>query len=183
LAKLNDGVLDLWAELLRKVPNSRLLLARDALCGTVKARLHEAFVTRGVEASRLDFRHELPGGLHLPLYQQIDVALDTFPWSGHTTACEALWMGVPVVTLATDRHAGRMVASVLHAVGRDEWTATNRREYIDIAARLASDRTKLADIRRGLRPAMLQSPLCDTVGFARQLETVLRGVWKGKVSK
>ncbi len=179
LAKLNDAVLDLWADLLRATPNSRLLLVRDALCGSAKERIHNALLSRGISAERFELRHELIGG-HLAAYQEIDIALDTFPWSGHTTACEALWMGVPVVTLATDRHAGRMVASVLHSIGRDAWIATNRDQYLAIAQQLAGDREQLAAIRRGLRAELRTSPLCDTVRFSDQLARAFRQAWQSR---
>ncbi|MBL8826718.1 MAG: tetratricopeptide repeat protein [Planctomycetaceae bacterium] len=177
LAKLNDDVLDLWADLLRATPNSRLLLVRDALCGSAKTRISDALVSRCIDATRFELRHELIGG-HLAAYNQIDIALDTFPWSGHTTACEALWMGVPVVTLATDRHAGRMVASVLHSIGRDAWVATNRDQYLAIAQRLAGDHEQLATLRRNLRRELVASPLCDTVRFSDQLAGAFRQAWQ-----
>lgn len=92
-------------------------------------------------------------------------------------------MGVPVVTLATDRHAGRMVASVLHSLGRDEWIATSPEQYLHIAQRLAADRTQLAELRRGLRAEFRASPQCDTVGFTRRLEAVFRSAWRERVER
>src|SRR5262249_26800361 len=106
LTKLNRGVLDLWADLLHAVPSSRLLLHRDTLGGGRAATIRRHFTDRGIAPGRVDLQCAvLGGGSHWEVYRSIDVALDVFPWCGHTTACEALWMGVPVVTLRGDRHA------------------------------------------------------------------------------
>jgi predicted O-linked N-acetylglucosamine transferase (SPINDLY family) len=101
LAKLNAGVLDLWAALLRAVPDARLLILRDAMTGSARERLVREFAARGIGAGRLDLRNSTPPGMnHHATYAELDVSLDVLPWSGHTTSCESLWMGVPVVTLA-----------------------------------------------------------------------------------
>lgn len=178
LSKLNAKVLDLWAELLRSLPASRLVVFRNNLQEARRRELLDAFTARGVAAERLDLRHELGAGQsHLDVYATIDVALDVFPWCGHTTACESLWMGVPIVTLATDRHAGRMTASVLAAVGLNALIATTPAEYLAAARSLAADLDRLASLRSTLRPRMRDSRLCDGAAWTRSLEAAYRTMW------
>jgi predicted O-linked N-acetylglucosamine transferase (SPINDLY family) len=112
------------------------------------------------------------------VYRDVDVLLDTFPWGGHATACEALWMGVPVVTLLGDRHAGRMVAGVLRQVGLDDLVARTPSEYVATAVALAGDGERLAALRLGLRERVRGSPLCDGAAFTRQLEAAYRELWR-----
>jgi predicted O-linked N-acetylglucosamine transferase (SPINDLY family) len=179
LAKLNDGVLDLWCELLRAVPSARLLVFRDGLRGGVYDDFRQRFLRRGVHGDRVFLRHEAGAeGGYLAVYRDVDVLLDAFPWGGHATACEALWMGVPVVTLLGDRHAGRMVASVLMQVGLDEFIAPTPEEYVRQAAALAEDPERLAGLRSGLRERVRKSPLCDGATFTRQLEAAYRDLWR-----
>ena len=179
LEKLNERVTDLWARILREVPESRLLLCRNTLQGATADYWREQFTRRGLPAGRLELRHVAPVGLqHLRVYDGIDVALDAFPWSGHTTACEALWMGVPVVTLRGRLCAGRMVASVLEAVGLPELIAETPEDYGRIAADLAHDGARRKELRETLRVRMLRSPLCDKAGFTRGLEEAYRTVWR-----
>ena len=114
----------------------------------------------------------------LGCYAQMDVALDPFPYNGTTTTCEALWMGVPVVTLAGDRHIARVGASLLTAVGHPEWVASSREEYIRIAIGLARDRAGRAALRTGLRDALRASPLGDHAGQARRWGEAIRASWR-----
>ncbi|HVS38639.1 MAG TPA: tetratricopeptide repeat protein [Gemmataceae bacterium] len=179
LDKLNDQVADLWARLLHEVPESRLLLCRNTLQGETADLWRDRFVARGLPEHRVELRHIAPTAMrHLRLYDEIDVALDAFPWSGHTTACEALWMGVPVVTLRGRLCAGRMVASVLTAVGLNDLVAATPEEYVHISAGLARDAARRAELRRSLRPRMLRSPLCDKARFTRGLEDSYRRMWR-----
>lgn len=179
LAKLNDAVLDLWCELLRVVPSARLLVFRDCLRGGVAEDFRRRFLRRGLGEDRVLLRHEAPGGgSYLAAYRDVDVLLDAFPWGGHATACEALWMGVPVVTLRGGRHAGRMVASVLTQVGLCALAAGTPEEYVAQAAALAGDCERLASLRSGLREQVRRSPLCDGAAFTRQLEAAYRAVWR-----
>src|SRR3989338_7777659 len=113
LAKLNDQVIDLWCEVLHANPASRLLVYRNTLKGAVKGRFAAKFAARGIGGERLQLRSDLPPGQgYLDIYGEIDIALDTFPWSGHTTSCEALWMGVPVITLYGKSHVEQMRAGL-----------------------------------------------------------------------
>jgi predicted O-linked N-acetylglucosamine transferase (SPINDLY family) len=179
LPRLNAAVLDVWCAILWAVPTARLLIFRHTLQGQVQETLHRGLTGRGIEAGRIDMRHAAEGGGgHLGVYRAIDVSLDTFPWSGHTTACESLWMGVPVVTLRGTRQAGRMVASVLTQVGLTDLIAETPEQYADLAMRLARDPERLAGLRARLREQVRESPLCDGAGFTRSLEAAYREVWQ-----
>jgi predicted O-linked N-acetylglucosamine transferase (SPINDLY family) len=179
LEKLNADVLDAWCSLLKSVPSARLLLCRQTMRGQAAELLLRQFAERGVGPERLVLRPVEPvNRQHLRVYEEIDVLLDVFPWSGHTTACEALWMGVPVVTLRGNRHAGRMVASVLSCLGLTEWIGDTPEAYCRAAARLAGDVANLAAVRAGLRARVAGSPVCDGVGFVRGLEVAYREMWR-----
>jgi predicted O-linked N-acetylglucosamine transferase (SPINDLY family) len=115
---------------------------------------------------------------HLALYSELDVALDPFPYHGTTTTCEALWMGVPVVSLRGDRHASRVGPSILTAIGHSELIAADRAEYVRIAAALAGDLTRMAKLRQTLRPAMQHSPLLDHAGQSARFGRALRACWR-----
>jgi predicted O-linked N-acetylglucosamine transferase (SPINDLY family) len=179
LAKLNGAVLDLWCAALRAVPSARLLLFRDALRGSTRDYFRQQFQQRGIAEERVVLRHQTDQtGSFLSVYGEVDVLLDTFPWSGHATACEALWMGVPVLTLLGDRHAGRMVASVLTRLGLTDYIARTPEEFVAKAVELAADLPSLADLRGRLREAMRASPLCDGATFTRHLEAAYREMWQ-----
>jgi predicted O-linked N-acetylglucosamine transferase (SPINDLY family) len=115
---------------------------------------------------------------HMAIYHQIDVALDPFPYNGTTTTCEALWMGVPVVTLAGQSHAGRVGVSILNQIDLKECIAANQDEYLAIATRLAGNLDELAKLRNGLRERMMMSSLCDATGFTRMIEGAYREMWR-----
>lgn len=176
-SRLSDDVIDLWSELLLRTPGTRLLLLRHELYGETGGRVRRRFLQHGLDESHVRIAHVAPAGGHLAAYHEIDVSLDTFPWSGHTTACESMWMGVPVVTLYGDRHAGRMVSSVLTQLGLSDLIANSRSHYIEIASALAGDRERLAGLRAGLRGRMAASPLCDGAGRTRELEAAYRQMW------
>jgi predicted O-linked N-acetylglucosamine transferase (SPINDLY family) len=178
LDKLNDAVLLLWRKLLEEVPGSRLLLCRSSLRGETAQWWRAHLEGLGLPADRVTLGFAQPVGMaHLGVYNRIDVALDVFPWCGHTTACEALWMGVPVVTRLGERFAGRMTASVLHAAGHPDWVAATPQDYLRLARELAADEAGRARLQAELRPQLLGSPLCDGRGFTRGLEEVYRGLW------
>ena len=175
LAKLNGATLRLWREILSAVPGSVLVLksASDALPGWTR-HLAEAGFQDG-QVQRLPAAPSIAA--HLGAYGGIDVALDPFPYNGTTTTCEALWMGVPVITLAGDRHAGRVGASLLTAVGRPEWIANSPAEYVRLAAGLASDASRRNAPRGDLRDAMRRSALLDHAGQAARFAAALRQMW------
>jgi predicted O-linked N-acetylglucosamine transferase (SPINDLY family) len=115
---------------------------------------------------------------HLGLYDRIDIALDPFPYNGTTTTCEASWMGVPVITLRGDRHAGRVGASLLTQLGLTELIADSVEEYVEIAVALAVDQARLGELHRSLRPRLATSPLGDAAAFARKIESAYRAMWQ-----
>jgi predicted O-linked N-acetylglucosamine transferase (SPINDLY family) len=180
VAKVNDGVLRLWARLLRRVPDSRLLLkARSLDADELQARIRAVLADAGVAPERVELHGQLPRKEdHLGFYAKVDVALDPFPYNGTTTTCEALWMGVPVVTLAGEQHAGRVGASLLTALRREEWIASSEEEYVDIAAGLAASPERLAALRFALRRQMERTPLMDPHRVTRALESAYRAAWR-----
>jgi protein O-GlcNAc transferase len=179
LAKLNGRVLDLWCAILRTMPSAQLLVFRHTLEGSARDYFHSQLTQRGIGPDRFELRNTIQAGPdYLKVYESVDIALDAFPWNGHTTACEALWMGVPVVTLYGDRYAGRMAASALTALGLAELIARSPKEYVTIAADWAADVDRLGRLRNGLRERMRTSPLCDGAGFTRSLEEAYRRLWR-----
>ncbi|NLD91884.1 MAG: tetratricopeptide repeat protein [Fibrobacter sp.] len=177
-ARLNKKVIFLWADILKKVKNAQLILFRTTLCQSIIERISEWFDDAGVQLARIQFLNRVPDSGHLTVYNSIDCLLDTFPWSGHTTACEALWMGVPVITLYGDRHAGRMVSSVLHFAGYKELITYSEAEYVDKAVHITRDIAALDKLRKTLRDKMKNSRLMDTTGYVREVESVYRTLWE-----
>jgi predicted O-linked N-acetylglucosamine transferase (SPINDLY family) len=163
------------------VPDARLLLKCPALTDAgVQGRVRAAFEALGVAAERLELLGHTRGRAeHLALYGRVDIALDTFPYNGTTTTCEALWMGVPVVSLVGARHAARVGASLLTAAGLADWLADSPESYIAIARQRAADIATLATIRTSLRQQVGASPLYDAERFTRGLEAALLGVCAG----
>ena len=180
LAKISPVTLDTWAELLRHVPGSRLVLkARDLGDADVRRRMADAFASRGVEPARVEFLGPVRSlAEHLSMYARIDIALDTFPYHGTTTTCDALYNGVPVVTQAGQVHVSRVGVSLLHSVGLEELVAQTPQQYVEIAARLAGGSQKLRQLRTQLRPRMVASPLMDSRGLAQEMERAYRTAWR-----
>jgi len=176
LSKMNEPLVDAWAEVLRRVPSSRVVLkCRQLADDQVRDRYRSLFVDRGIEAHRVELIAWIPDRTsHLTAYAPIDIALDTFPYTGTTTTCEAMWMGVPVITLRGDRHAGRVGASLVSTIGHTELIAEDMDSYINLAVDLSSDSDRLATYRAALRNDMAQSPLCDVGTFTRALEDAYR---------
>jgi len=174
-AKVSDVALGAWAEVLRAVPRSSLLL--HAHQGSHRHRVSEAMTHRGIDPARVDFVGFVPLDEFFRLHDRIDIALDPFPYAGGTTTCDALWMGVPAVTLAGPTAVGRGGASILTNVGLAELIAGSMEQYMHIAAELAEDRARLAELRRSLRDRMQQSPLMDGDRFARHIEAAYRQMW------
>ncbi len=179
--KLNDRVFDAWAEILHRLPDARLLLKSKYYSNPhAKDWVIKAFQTRGVELDRVDIRDYAPSlGAHLAMYGEMDLALDTFPYNGTTTTCEAISMGVPVLTVNGDRHSGRVGASLMTSLGlQDVFLAADVDEYVERAVQFAQERDGLAALRKTLRPRLLASPLSDESGFVAKLEAAYRGMWK-----
>ncbi len=178
--KLTPVVLDTWARILLAVPDARLLLKSQALgWGSVAERVVARFEVQGVPRSRLTLMGRQPRiEDHLAVYSRVDIALDSFPYNGTTTTCEALWMGVPVIALAGDSHISRVGVSILGGVGLEELIAATREDYARLAAQLAGDRQRLRRLRGDLRERLSRSPLLDGSGFARALEAEYRRMWR-----
>jgi predicted O-linked N-acetylglucosamine transferase (SPINDLY family) len=180
LAKMNDEMLALWSQILTAVPMSRLVLKNLGLQDrTVQQRLRAIFAKSGIALDRVELLGRTRSmAEHLRCYERLDVALDTFPYHGTTTTCEALWMGVPVVTLAGATHASRVGVSLLENLGRREWIAHSPEDYVRIATELASDPRRLTKLRAGLREEMARSPLMDGAALARSVESAFRQMWR-----
>ena len=180
LAKVTPEVVTVWASILRSIPASRLLIKAKPLADQeTRNRYLQLFAENGVAAERLTLHGWLPAQKdHLELYRQIDVGLDPFPYNGTTTTCEAMWMGVPVITLCGDRHAARVGASIMHQVGLLELIAHTEQEYTDLAVSLAQDHQRLYDLRRNLRQRMQDSPLMDKTLFAGSVENAYLQMWR-----
>jgi predicted O-linked N-acetylglucosamine transferase (SPINDLY family) len=180
-AKIGAATVRLWARVLRAVPNSRLLLKYLNICEDpgLQARYRGLFASEGIAAERLVFAPGTPPGRqHLDVLGRIDVALDPFPFNGCNTTFEALWMGVPVVTLAGRRWLGRMGTTFLGVVGLGELVAATEDAYVAIAAGLAADHGRLARLRATLRPRVAASPLCDSAAYTRSFEDAFRAMWR-----
>ena len=180
LAKISPATIVLWAQVLKAIPNARLIIKTKPLAeAETRMRLESAFGAHGIKAGRLDLRGwSAEDRAHLDLYNRVDIALDTAPYNGTTTTCEALWMGVPVLTIAGRGHAGRVGASLLSQVGLKDWIATDPTEFVAHAARMAADTSRLAALRQGLRQAVAASPLCDGPAYARAVEAAYRAMWR-----
>ncbi len=175
-SKLSEHTIRLWSQLLRGVSGSRLFLkARGFSDAAVCNRYREQFLLCGIEAARISFSGLLDDpSEHLAAYGRIDIALDTFPYNGTTTTCEALWMGVPVISRSGDLHAARVGKSILTAVDLAELACDTDEAFLLQGRALAEDPERLAALRRGLRHRVSRSRLCDSRGLAARLEAAYR---------
>jgi len=180
LLKVTPSMISAWCEILARTPGSKLIIKGTTLedDGT-RQLVSDSFAEHGLEADRL----QLIGRTrtleeHLELYNRIDVALDTFPYNGTTTTCEALWMGVPVVSRSGEVHASRVGLSLLSSVGLDDLVADDVRDYVATAVSLAADRERRLQLRKGLRDRMRGSALMDAQGFTRRIESAYRDMWR-----
>jgi len=170
-AKINQHVIDLWSDILKQVPRSDLLLKWSSFSDAiVQLRIKDAFKANGIDPARIRFSGHSPHKDMLAQYGEIDIALDPFPFCGGMTSCEALWMGVPVVTLPGNRVVSRQTHSILMAIGHGELSAATLEDYAGIAVELANSIEKLSTLRQNLRKDLAQSCLFDFKGFSRNLE-------------
>jgi protein O-GlcNAc transferase len=177
LAKVHSGVIAAWSELLQRLPDSRLLVLIKG--GPLNERVWRAFENHGVERRRVMLVGKQESAEdYFRLYDRVDVVLDPFPYSGHTVNMDALWMGVPVVTLAGQRAVGRGGVTLLANLALRELIARTPEEYLKIACELAADGPRLAELRRTLRERMRQSPLMDGRRFATDVEAAYREMWR-----
>jgi predicted O-linked N-acetylglucosamine transferase (SPINDLY family) len=179
-AKITPEVMKVWAKILQTVPASKLMLK---LLGTNNIALRQAvydqFAALDIGRGQLELIDAVgPQGDHLQRYHAIDIALDPFPYNGTTTNCDALWMGVPVVTLAGRTHVSRVGTSQLSNLGLTELIAHTPEDYVRIAVQLAGDTERLKTLRAGLRERMVASPLMDATRFTRHLEAAYRQMWR-----
>ena len=180
LAKVTPDVVETWARILHRIPKSDLVIKNRSLADEeTRERYLEMFGAHGIDPGRVESCSWIASRTgHLGAYNQVDIGLDPFPYNGTTTTCEALWMGVPVITLRGDRHSGRVGASILTQVSLAGLVAETTAVYVEKAVALASDLDRLSALRSDLRRRMQISPLCDPEGFTRDVETAYREMWR-----
>lgn len=174
-AKVNDPLIQTWSQILRTVPDSRLLV--HAPGGELNRSVRERFIAAGIAPDRLSLHGSLPLFDYLNLYNTIDIALDPFPYAGGTTSLDALWMGVPIVTLAGQLPVSRAGVTLLKNLGMEQWIAASEQEYVRKAIDFASDLNRLAEIRHSLRERLAQSPLMNAIQYVRGLESLYHQAW------
>lgn len=174
--KVNEGVLKLWAQVLRAVDRSQLMLM--APDGSPRLWVREVLLQHGIESERIIFVSRRGRQQYLELYHHIDIGLDTVPYNGHTTSLDSLWMGVPVVTLVGNTVVGRAGLSQLSNLGLTEFIANSPEEFVRLAVGFAGNLERLSALRRCLRGRMQRSPLMDAPRFARNMEAAYRALWK-----
>jgi predicted O-linked N-acetylglucosamine transferase (SPINDLY family) len=178
IAKITPRVIETWSQILRAVPDARMVLKTHQLGdGPTAARFREMFARHGVDPDRIECRGASPHRAFMASYNDIDLVLDPFPYSGGLTTCEALWMGVPTVTLPCESFASRHSASHLSNAGYADWVARDLPHYIDMAIAWARDPAGLAALRATMRAQVRASPLCDAPRFGHALGLALRHAW------
>jgi predicted O-linked N-acetylglucosamine transferase (SPINDLY family) len=178
--KFSSSAVRLWCEILRRIPEAELVFKCRPF-GEEKTRefMMDHFREHGVDESRVRMIGFIPSSSsHLDTYNEMDIALDPFPYNGTTTSCEALWMGVPFITREGDRHCARVGMSLLKSVGLDDWIAQSDEEYVEKAVFFANNREKLLETKLNLREQMRSSPLCDSNAFSGHFCNALRGMWR-----
>ena len=179
MAKVNDAVMALWGRVLGSVSGSRLFLKSPQFSeAAVRQRVVERFAAHGIGADRLILKSLVPRAEYLVPYQQVDIALDPFPYPGITTSIEGLWMGVPMLTLSGERFLSRQGIGLLMNAGLPDWVATDTDDYVARAVSHAGDLQRLAALRNGLRQQVLASPIFDAPRFAHHFEAALRDMWR-----
>ena len=177
LSKVTPEVIQVWSKILQSVPNSQLIL-KGSLLNHGKKQLLELFNKEGISEDQIKLYGMLPNkDDHLKLYNAIDIGLDPFPFNGATTTCEALWMGVPVITLLGDRHVARVGASILTNIGLTDFIAQDIDDYVELAIKMAANTDYLQETRQGLRERMESSPLCNGKSFACDIENAYQDMW------
>jgi predicted O-linked N-acetylglucosamine transferase (SPINDLY family) len=175
--KLSPGARRLWAEILRRAPRARLRLV-GVPEGSAHRELLRDFAAAGVDGARITVLPRVPFAEYVRQFDAVDLAFDSLPYGGGTTTFDALWMGVPVLALTGERSVQRSAASILGALGLDDWVATTAEGYVRRALEHAADGARLAELRRTLRARLRASPLMDEAGFARCMEDAYRTMWR-----
>jgi predicted O-linked N-acetylglucosamine transferase (SPINDLY family) len=179
LAKITPRVMATWAKILHRLPDARIILKTHQLShGPTADRFRADFALHGITADRVELRGSSGHRTFMGEYGHVDIVLDPFPYTGGLTTCEALWMGVPTVTLPGEIFASRHSASHLSNAGLADWVSGSIEEYIELAVARAGDLGALAELRATLRDQMRQSPLCDAPRFGRGLGAALRHAWR-----
>ena len=179
LSKITPEVIELWAQILRKIPSAKLYLKNKSFGDVATCDLYRAqFTALGVVADRLRFSGISPLPEYLEAYNDVDLCLDPFPYNGATTTRDSLWMGVPMVALKGDRLAGRSAESMLSVVGLEEFIAATKEEYIEKAIAFANNIPRLVEVRNTLRQTLIAAPLTNPRLFTRGLEQAFRDIWK-----
>ena len=174
--RISASTLRLWSDVMGAIPDCELVL-KSTHCSDAAACAHmrSRASTAGIDPNRIKFHQRISGNnAHMKLWNQIDISLDVAPWNSTTVTCEALWMGVPVITLRGDRHSARVGASLLTAVGRPEWIAESPEHYVDIARRVAADREQRISWRLDCRKLISNSPLCNTWAYSSTFYSLLK---------
>ena len=175
-AKVSDATIDLWARTMRQVVNSRLMLLGPA--GSSRLRFENQMASHGIAQDRISWLDRMPRDVYLAAYRRFDIVLDSFPCGGHTTTFDALWMGVPVLTMVGKTAFSRGGLSVLSNLKMPGWIAQDAGDFVEKARTHASDLTALAEVRRSLRQRVESSSLMDKRRFARNMETAYRQIWR-----
>jgi predicted O-linked N-acetylglucosamine transferase (SPINDLY family) len=182
LMKMNDTVVEVWARILRAVPNSRLFLKAKQLDeSAAREATLKRFANAGVDPERLILEGRSPRNEYLAAYHRVDIALSPFPYPGGTTSVEGLWMGVPVLCRRGDRFLSNICASMLRSAGLADWIAEDNDDYVSKAIAFANDPSRLASLRTRLRDALIASPLTDPARFARHLQAAFEAMWRERV--
>jgi predicted O-linked N-acetylglucosamine transferase (SPINDLY family) len=182
LIKVTPAMIRTWSSILDALPGSLLMILAPE-SAAAEPSIRELFERNGTDADRLVPVGRLSRERYLRQYHGADVALDTFPYNGHTTTCDALWMGVPVVTLAGETHVSRAGLDVLTTIGLEELVTRTPDEYVRVAVELARDVARLKELRQTLRQRLRSSPLSDASGFTKRLEEAYRRMWDGFPSR
>ena len=175
--KTSDAAIDLWSRVLSAVSSSRLLISAPTAASD---DLRRRYAQHGIDPTRLDILPRQPIAQYFRLYDRIDIALDTIPYNGGVTTCDALWMGVPVVSLRGTTSVGRAGESILTNLDLPNLLASSRDQFVDIAANLAHDRDALTNLRQTLRDRMQRSPICNEPQYVRDLEAAYRTMWQNR---
>lgn len=179
MTKITPDIIKTWAEILSRLPDSRILIKNRWLGDTAtREKLVAVFGKHGISGDRIDISGRTTKKEHMASYGRVDLALDTYPYNGTTTTCDSLWMGIPVITRAGQTHVSRTGISLLSQIRLDELVAHTEQQYIDKAVQLAMDLPRLEKLRRGLREVMRDSSLCDEKKFMPGLEEQYRIAWK-----
>jgi protein O-GlcNAc transferase len=180
IAKITPDMIALWSRILAALPEARLLLKSEGLHEPgARNRVLSLFSQHDIAADRIQIQGRLPTICdHLNLYNQVDIALDTFPYHGTTTTCEALYMGTPVITLAGQTHTSRVGVSLLTSVGLPDLVAETPDEYVNLAIALANNPSRLDQMRQTLRAQMEKSPLMNPQTFVTEMESAYRSAWR-----